>query len=220
MAKRRAVTRQAAAKVGQAEALERNDALSDAIRSSKSSIADRLWASVADKPVPNAKPATMMRDLYGKAAGSRGAGRPDTAAAAAGIGVSRRTVQKWIRDGMPAPGRSAKADRLRAQWAASPAARKRQISPARRAQMLPPAGSTIAVRGTFVVSGTDKSSNAVRTVNIHSFDPEQRKKMIDSLVAGDEEAAYDAFVAGLNTDFSGDVDVAVTDINWDGEHRW
>lgn len=115
MAKRRAVTRAAARKVGQVEDVARNTALRQDIASGKKTIAGQLWASVADKPAPNARAATMMRDLHGKAPGSKGAGRPDTAAAAEGIGVHRRTVQKWLRDGMPKPGRSAKADRLRQQ---------------------------------------------------------------------------------------------------------
>lgn len=219
MAKRRPITHQAASKVGQVEAVTRNTDLSGQIHSSKPTMSQRLWAAVADKPVPNAKPATMMRDLYGKNPRSPGAGRPDTRAAAAGIGVAQRTVQKWIRDGMPAPGRSANADKLREQWANSPAARRRQISPARRNAIIKQA-SVIAVHATFVVSQTDESSNAPRTVNVGAFEPEQRQKMLDALIANDDEAAYDAFVAGLTTDFSGQVDVDLHGISWEGNHEW
>lgn len=81
------------------------------------------------------------------------------------------------------------------------------------------------MRAQFVVSGPDASSKQPRPVNIASFDYDQRKEMIDALIEDDEEAAYEAFINGLQTDFGGSVDVpggrldiGVTnvEIDWDG----
>lgn len=154
----------------------------------------------------------MMRDLYGVASSNQGrrggprSGKPDTAAAAIALGASRRTVQRWVKDGMPKPGKSPHADALRAEWAVSPAGKKRQISAARKHRMLASEGLSAQMSGRFVISGDPGKR---RTVNISDLQVSERRALFDSLLAGKDDAAYDAFITGVQRDFGGSVDLDI-----------
>ena len=67
--------------------------------------AEALWGALQKTPDKPATPASMVRDLYGLTR----RGTPDTRTAARQLGVSQRTVQRWIKQGMPR--RSAAAGR-------------------------------------------------------------------------------------------------------------
>src|SRR5690625_939931 len=80
-----------------------------------------------DEPTgQDAQPAGLITDLYGT--GSRGG--PNTKAAAHALGVSRRTVQRWIKAGrLPATSRGAgRLARTHRQWQAQQAAQAAALS--------------------------------------------------------------------------------------------
>lgn len=154
---------------------------------------------------PRPKAGTMLRDLYGR---GRDALKPDTARAAAALGVSRRTVQRWVQQGrLPAPGRSPHADQVRTQWADSPAGRARRIPADTRRKLTAGAPVLGRVTGKVWVS-SDSRNGSDRTFSVH-FDADEAASFYQAMINANDEGAYAAFHAATVRGFGGSVDVHV-----------
>lgn len=172
-----------------------------------------LGALGAGRP-PNAKPTTMLRDLFG-----RGRRRidPDTARSAEELGVSRRTVQRWRKEGLPAPGRSAKADELRARWADSAQGRSRRLPRAVKARFTSgqPIGGRVRAR---VTVSNDKRNGQERVFSIN-LDPHTAAAFYGHVAAGKDEAAYDELHTAISQGFGGSVYVEIEELRFGDGRR-
>lgn len=162
--------------------------------------------SLADRTV-NPQVKTMLRDLYGRTP----TGGVDTAAAAAGAGVSRRTVQRWLQQGLPKAG-SVAGERLRAAWQHSPAGRRRRVSPQRRAELRRGAITGCTVAAAVTVSEPDPRNGDVRTFKVWLQEGDTQN-LLQAMAEGDESAAR-AFEAIASRGFGGTVDLDLRAIHW------
>ena len=168
----------------------------------------KVLSALADRtPRPRAK--RMLTDLFGKA--NRGDG-PDTAKAAEELGVGRRTVQRWLSEGLPGA-RSSAAQDLSSRWQQSPAGRKASISPQRRRHLIS-SGFKGKVRGQFRVSAKDKQAKDNRWVSI-DLTPSETQALYEASLLGDREA-HAQLEQALSGPFGGSVSIThLTDMTQD-----
>lgn len=156
-----------------------------------------LFAALAGKPErPTLR--TQLAQVYGQNA----RGGPDTARAATLLGVSQRTVQRWVKAGkLPesAHGRVA-ADDITG-WRDSSEGRAQLLGP-RRSERLATQGFTAAVSGVFTVS-KDKRRRTVEA----AIDPEHARDIVDALRSGDDAAAHRALEDAYGDAFGGSVKI-------------
>lgn len=169
----------------------------------------RLFDALATRQV-RPRASTMMRDLFGRSARDKNA--PDTKAAAAALGVSRRTAQRWAKEGLPK--KSQAAAKLADQWQNSPAGRKRRIDP--NAKRTVSQGGFLGghVQAAVTISN-DRRNGRMRGFTF-SLDSEDGTAMMNAMSAGDDAAAYNSFLDGVSKGFGGSVDLDIGDIKWDG----
>lgn len=168
----------------------------------------RIFEALADRtPHPRAK--RMLTDLFGRSA----RGGPNTAAAAEGLGVSRRTVQRWIHDGIPA--RSPHAAQMRQQWSDSPAGRRASISPARRKELRDGTGDIGGRITAHVWVHTDDPRNGLKRSFAFSLSRETARELMELSAAGRDAEAHRLLESRL-PGFGGavDLDLASLDIRW------
>ncbi len=162
-----------------------------------------LMAALAGKPEhPTLR--TQLTQVYGRSA----RGGPNTARAAELLGVSQRTVQRWLKAGkLPesAHGQTAASDL--ANWRESPAGRAQLLGP-RRSERFANQGFIAKIAGTFRISG-DKRPN--RTVSA-TVDPEHARDIIEALRAGDDQGAHAALEDAFGDAFGGSVSITVDGI--------
>lgn len=109
-------------------------------------------------------------------------GHVNTRQAAQELGVSQRTVQRWIKNGrMPASPKGQQAAAEVQQWRNTPEGR-RQIMGPRRADRLAK-GFAANIAGTFQIS----SDTRKRAVNIN-FDAEHAAALVEAHLNGDQDA--------------------------------
>ena len=166
----------------------------------------KIFKAIADKtPRPRAK--RMLTYLFGK--GPRGG--PDTAKAAQGLGVSRRTIQRWVSDGLPKTPRSGAAAQLRGQWQDSPAGRKASVTPARRQHIIGQ-GISGRMRGRFWIS-SDKRNGQSRWINVQ-LNAEQADWVYQGALENDS-AAHSGMERALGKKFHGSVAVDIEELEID-----
>lgn len=157
-------------------------------------------------PRPRAR--TLLRDLFGRA--SRDRTRPDTARVAAALGVTQRTVQRWVHDNkLPAARRAA----LQAQWDNSPAGRRRRISPA--AQHMFHSGRQVSciVHAKIEIS-QDRRNGQDRYFTL-TFDGNDPAALMDAMLAGDDAEAERIWTNALESGFGGGVGIDYLDTAWE-----
>ena len=149
---------------------------------------------VQNAPRPQAR--TMLRDLFGR--GSRDRSRPDTAAVAQALGVTQRSVQRWVHDNkLPA----ARREQLQAQWDDSPAGRKRRISPT--AQRLFRSGTEIAAVVHAKIQISEDRRNGKDRYFTLTFDPHDASALMDAMLAGDDAEAERIWEKEIEGGFGG-----------------
>ena len=152
---------------------------------------------------------TMLRDLFGR---GRDGKRPDTKAAAAGLGVSQRTVQRWIKDGPPK--NSASLSQLRSRWQDSPAGRRRQLDPATRQKLSQRQIVGGQAYGRIYIS-QDRRNGSPRGFTF-ALEGEDARAMLEAMQNGDDAAAYNAWLDGISKGFGGSVDqLEIEELRWD-----
>ena len=163
----------------------------------------RLWQGLR-KTAPDTSPAGMIASLYGT--GPRGG--PNTRAAAADLGVSQRTVQRWIQSGYLPPD-SRPAQQLAAahqQWASSPAGRRAQLNPRREAR-LRNRGTSMIFLGKIAISH-DPRNNSTRSTTVDISGPAMAR-ILDASLAGDDDSAHAALEHAFGAAFGGSVSLTI-----------
>lgn len=159
--------------------------------------------ALTDRQV-NPQVRTMLADLYGTDA----KGHPDTAAAAAAHGLSRRTIQRWLQKG--APKRSQAMTQVKDAWNNSAAGRRRRTSPQRRNQLSQ--GGIVHIYAAVTISTPDPRNGVVRGFNV-PYSKAEGEALYRAMLNGDAEAhaAMDAIARG---GFGGDVDFDFRSVQW------
>lgn len=158
--------------------------------------AEALWAAIRKTPERPATPRSMISEVFGLTP----RGTPNTRAAAAELGVSQRTVQRWIKEGMPT--RSAAADDLaqrHATWLDSAEGRRARLSTRREAR-LRNKGTTMVFYGRVRVSADDRRRGTTVTI-----DGDRMGGIIDAELAGNDQLALSRLEDAFGESFGGSV---------------
>lgn len=164
--------------------------------------AQALWDAVRKTPEKAPTPGSMVRDLFGETR----RGTPNTRAAAAQLGVSARTVQRWIKQGMPK--KSQAADGLAQQhrtWLGSVAGRRARLS-TRRESRLRNKGTQMVFYGTVRISSDQRKRGTTVTVG-----PERMGRILDASLAGDDTTALSQLEGAFGDAFGGSVQLPEID---------
>lgn len=157
---------------------------------------EALWAAVRKTPERPATPGSMVQDLFGVTA----RGTPDTRAAAQQLGVSQRTVQRWVKQGMPR--RSSAADGLGERhraWRDSAAGRRARLSTRREAR-LRNKGTQMVFYGKIRVSSDERRRATTLTIG-----PERMAQILDAALAGNDQDALARLEDAFGDAFGGSV---------------
>lgn len=142
---------------------------------------------------------TQIKQTYG----TTRHGTPDTKAAAQALGVSQRTVQRWIKTGkLPSSPKGQAAAEDIQTWRDSPAGRSQRIGP-RRSQNLSK-GFKADIMGVFRVSSDERR----RTVKV-PFDERHANNVMNAILTGDDDAAHRALEEGYSAEFGGSVEIEI-----------
>ncbi|MGB8380902.1 MAG: hypothetical protein WCG47_06545 [Dermatophilaceae bacterium] len=170
--------------------------------------AARIWAALKPPegaPQPPARtPRDMVTDLYGIT--PRGAA--NTAAAATALGTSQRTIQRWIRAGLPR--RSPAAERMSSShrtWRDSTPEGRRQSMTPRQTRRLRRNGATVAFFGRIKISRDDR----VRATTV-AVSAARMRQIMDATLAGDDAAALRSLEAAFSDAFGGSVSLEVSSL--------
>lgn len=172
----------------------------------------RFFASTLSARPPQPRPNTMLRDLFGR--GRRDHTRADTGRAAEELGVSQRTVERWIqKKKIPA----AREQEIRQRWEESPAGRKRRIDPA--AQRLFVSGQPIACTVEADVTISNDRRNGTPRAFTLVFGADEAQGIMQSMIQGDEDEAERVWDQVVERGFGGSVDMDIKRTNWQAEKR-
>lgn len=162
----------------------------------KRSRGQALWDALRKTPERAAAPGSMIRDLFGVTR----RGTPNTKAAAEQLGVSQRTVQRWVKQGLPK--RSGAAEGLAQRhttWRNSPEGRRARLSP-RRESRLRNKGTTMVFYGKIGISADQRRRGTSVLI-----DGERMGQIIDASLAGDDQLALDRLEDAFGDSFGGSV---------------
>lgn len=159
-------------------------------RSTPSSVSEAVTRTQADTTPPNLQ--MMLTEVYGAGRG----GRPNTKAAAADLGVSQRTVQRWVTNASQrnkvSAAKLAQVEQKFQTKQNSPTHRRTQLSPARE-KRLRTTGAKVRFNGTVSVS-SDRRKRKIE----YRFTGDQLDPVIDAYLQGGEKGARQAFEDMLN----------------------
>lgn len=167
---------------------------------------ERIWAAAVPATTKAETPRVMITRLFGR--NSRGG--PDTKTAATQLGVSQRTVQKWVRNRKTPT--SVGGDQLKGQyqdWRHTPAGRKSSLGRTNRDRLL--GTRQITFSGTLAVSGDVRKRN---NMGIEIANPLLMAHLVDRLGAGDDPGAHQALEDLIGDPFGGDVSVRIDKIEF------
>lgn len=169
---------------------------------------EHIWQAVGrDAAAEPGDVSVLLSDVYGR--NSRG--HVNAKAAAADLGVSERTVQRWVKQGkLPS---NDNGERVRRGWKESPEARAARMNP-RRESRIRSKGTTVQFKGVIRIS-SDKRNHQSRPVNLE-LTPEQAGDLLDALLAGNDEAAHAALEDAFGDHFGGDVELAIESLSTHG----
>lgn len=139
--------------------------------------------------------------------GTTSRGQPDTRAAAEALGVSQRTVQRWVaQDRTPDSGPGQQLTSQHQAWRDTAAGRQGQID-ARREAQLRQRGTVIRFTGRIKISSDDKH----RTTSV-VITGEEMAAILDAALNGDDNGALQALEDAFSNAFGGSVSLTPTDL--------
>jgi hypothetical protein len=171
----------------------------------------KIWSAAVPEAARPVTPRVMIQRLFGRTP----RGRPDTKAAADQLGVSQRTVQRWIHDRKPP--KSDAGQQLQSsyqQWQNTAAGRKSALG--RKADA--------RVRGTrrITFTGWLKISHDVRERKNMQIDIRAQHRplvdnLVDQLAAGNDQAAHEALedLVTNTADWGGDVYLRIDSLKFE-----
>lgn len=141
-----------------------------------------------------------IRDQVREVYGTNSRGGANTAAAAEDLGVSARTIQRWIKaDKTPHSDNGATFGRKHTDWRNSAAGRA-EVPVTKTEKQLRSNGGTIGFNGTVAIS----SDRTDRTVNI-ILSAQEMSAVLDALRNGDDTAAHTVLESALESWTGGSV---------------
>lgn len=141
---------------------------------------------------------TLLTDLYG--ANRRGG--VNAKSAAADLGVSERTVQRWVQtDRLPD---NTNGKRARSDWHRSVEVRAGKMN-SRRESRLRSKGTTVRFTGTLTISRDKRRRTDLPII----LTGEQAGDILDALLAGNDEDARLALEDAFGDALGGDVELAI-----------
>lgn len=153
-----------------------------------------LWQALS-RTKSAATPRARIAEMYGKDAH----GRPNTRAAAADLGVSQRTIQRWVKAGkQPSSPAGQQLSRRHSGWVSSSAGRESQMG-SRREARLRKNGTTISFFGAITISGDHRKEKHLDI----SVTGDQLSAMLDAALQGNDRGAHDALEAAFSDAFGG-----------------
>lgn len=164
--------------------------------------AEALWAAVRKTREKAPTPESMVRDLYGQTP----RGKPDTKEAANQLGVSQRTVQRWLKQGMPR--RSEAADQLQQRhgsWRNSAAGRRARLGTRREAR-LRNKGTTMVFYGKVRISADERRRGTTVTI-----DGNRMGQILDAALDGNDQLALARLEDAFGDAFGGSVSLVEID---------
>ena len=153
-------------------------------------VSEAVTRTKANTTPPNLQ--RMLTEVYGTGRG----GRPNTKAAAADLGVSQRTVQRWVTNASQRnkvnPEKLAQVEQKLRAKRDSPEHRRAQLSQARE-KRLRRSGAQVRFNGRVSVS-SDRRKRKIE----YRFTGDQLDPVIDAYLQGGEQGARQAFEDMLN----------------------
>lgn len=169
---------------------------------------EKIWEAAVPKPSRPPTPRVMLTQLFGK--GPRGG--VNTKAAAQALGVSARTVQRWIKTRKLPDSGAANALRQRhEQWSNTPAGRKSALGRKNRDRIAGAKG--IQFWGQLAISGDVRNR---RGMEIKGWTPAHMDRLLDRLAAGDDPGAHAALedLISNSAAWGGDVEIRIDQITF------
>lgn len=161
-----------------------------------------LWAALSKSKDAPVEPGGMVGDLFGLTP----RGGPNTKAAAEALGVSQRTVQRWIQQGLPKRSRTDVPEQLKRRhqaWRKGPGGRRAAMSTRREAR-LRNKGTTVNFLGNITISADKRK----RSTSV-PLSGEQMSRLLDAAMAGDDLAAHEALENAFGDAFGGSVQLEI-----------
>ena len=165
--------------------------------------AEHIWKAFGGRVAARAP--TEVRELLSNVYGANSRGGVNARAAAAGLGVSERTIQRWAKlNKLPSNKNGERAMRV---WKESPKVRAARMNPRRESKMRNK-GTTLEFKGIIRVSKDLRR----RRINI-DLTGEETGVVLDSLLAGNDERAHAALEDIFSDAFRGDVELAIQSLS-------
>lgn len=140
-----------------------------------------MWDAIRKTPEKPPTPESMVRDLYGDTQ----RGTPNTRAAAEQLGVSQRTVQRWLQHGVPTRSEAAEnLTRRHGSWRDTAPGRRARLS-GRRETRLRNKGTSMVFVGKIRISSADERRRGTTVL----ISPERMGSILDASLAGDDKLA-------------------------------
>lgn len=167
---------------------------------------EHIWNAIGGRVA--AREPDDVRELLSEVYGTNSRGGVNSRAAAADLGVSERTVQRWVKQGkLPS---NENGEHARRVWKESPEARAARMNPRRESKMRN-RGTTLRFKGVIKIS-SDTRNTRTRSVDV-ALTAEQAGDILDALLAGNDEAAHAALEDIFGDAFGGDVELAIQSLS-------
>lgn len=159
------------------------------------------------RDTPTGQQGATVGQQIGHLYGTTGRGQPNTRGAADALGVSQRTVQRWVAaDRAPARGAGLQLGRQHQAWRDTAAGRQGQVDPARAAR-LAQRGGVVRFAGRITVSRDSKN----RTTSVVVSGPEMAA-ILAAGQNGNDALAHQLLEEAFSNAFGGSVSLDPTDI--------
>lgn len=170
---------------------------------------DRIWQAAAPEPTRLPTPRVMLTKMFGK--GLRGG--VNTKAAAEQLGVSQRTVQRWIKDRKIPESMAGQSLKSQHQaWKNSPKGRTAALGRKRLGELKDT--KRIGFTGDLRISSDIRRRT---NMQVEGFTQDQLDNLLDALAGADDSRAHAALedLISKSASWGGDVEIRIDKVSFD-----